>query len=480
MNNEEEYPLTGTLYWLPSDAIMRVVQFAPSPRVSYIQPAHERTVRRYLGTGNSGTFVKEKMQIPDLLYSFDVNGNAMKMNIVESVADGKIVCRAMMLANVHGGGNICWGHNEIPPDIRGKQNAYWESIFNDDLTPYPRVAQEAFPYVRRPHMARMSMMRYRMEDRGHQTPDGWMPGRTPPNPYLRASEAAARMHARLGSYIGDESSTDTLRWEYTRRRIMGEDVARHLERLTRLDIIAHGYYQRWQATNRRNENQKFQWSELVSDIRQAAQCVAWRLVYHQVGDTLRQREYTHTGRQWMRRLLSSLENYMTLYPRENRDLCMTYIRRELRYHARRSYIEVSSQHYQRSLLEYQQENMETVRKDWWSGGWTKYDRALDMKDWIFGRSFYADADGFDGVLSIGDQGRHTELRKTLGKMTDEVLGRRVYLPVWHHPHDPRKAFGMIGEQVVECVFTQQSGYAVEVRPFNPERAELLKKAEEIF
>lgn len=129
---------------VPGTARFVIVQRSPSLRLSFILPAHKRKISRYCGRGGSGSFKTEMLDVPDMMYTYDLRTQDFKMYIVERIDQSGLWLRDFRLANVHQGGAICWGGNTNVDftDPRTLVATFWGSPFNDDLTPYPLATDE--------------------------------------------------------------------------------------------------------------------------------------------------------------------------------------------------------------------------------------------------------------------------------------------------------------------------------------------------
>lgn len=133
---------------LPSDCTKIIVQYSPLFKMAVVLPAQERSVfvSNY-STDPSVAAVPATIRTPELLmvqiglahhrrvkYQTQ-SAAAFSIYALDSDCKDAIKGRPYVLANVHPGGSICWGRQNVPTDLRQANSQFFASPFNTDLSP---------------------------------------------------------------------------------------------------------------------------------------------------------------------------------------------------------------------------------------------------------------------------------------------------------------------------------------------------------
>lgn len=127
------------LLLMPSECVAVTVCYKPTWVVSAVIPPMERTIIAGASSGN--TTGKAKLKTPTLLW---LHKNALSKTPSISEPSNihlfavknenkQLVMAPYRLANVHEDGEVCWGNNKQPANLRAAHSFYFTSPFSSDL-----------------------------------------------------------------------------------------------------------------------------------------------------------------------------------------------------------------------------------------------------------------------------------------------------------------------------------------------------------
>lgn len=392
---------------VPSTARFVIVQRSPSPRLSFIMPAHRRKITRYCGRGSNGSFKQDMLDVPDMMYTYDLRTQDFKMYIVERIDSSGLWLRDFRLANVHNGGAICWGGNDNVDftDPRALVATFWGSPFNDDLTPYPLATDEdwrnspQYAEWQRRHQASASRREW-LSQSLHAYEDDYYIWRE------KVTGWSDTLAQRCDPFV--DKATDIRRrieeldatLNYLNERgLDGSHIIRKLEGAARL-------LQRVNEAHRVRVNDVRRWEECVLSFeRDAAQNMRGILetllvAATQVDRALARRSIIDHARSMLRghnRVLGRLAL-------DNRTL-----RGAILYLAINAALSNERDGMQQFRDQFNQGWVNTVRDRWWAGLWKIHGKVENYKHFIFGDRYEMYEDGCAGVLYFPNYENYCEL-----------------------------------------------------------------------
>lgn len=509
--------------------MLTVVQHEPTSRLSVIMPPDKKKILRYQGRATSGQQIKEFIDVPPMLYTFDNIGSPdMKMYVVDELSEGKISCRPMRMANVMGDGRVCWGENQRGAGgPRELVYTYWGSFFNDDLTPYPRPqTMDYWAYA-------IASPEFRTENKAQMDLYDLLIARR-----IRSNMPAAGTVEWIGNFGGDavynavksfiathNKSERTRRYvgarlkylaQYTERQSAQRDdsdagvisrrnaILENNANATPEDYSTVGRIQRRQtnmAAAYRRYQEYFSKLQVISAINDTSMRVssAWTnligwstlLILHKRRGFLRLNEDINYIRTMYEDYLSQykvrLRVVQTMFPKEVIPEFARMMARFGRHWARTRY-----EAYVRDDLEtraqafHERANPSEVTK-WWSGGWTKYGELQNMVRIVMGDNRQMDDVPYHAVLNVQHEAVYgfADGGSAIADKFREYFRKRsgrasVLVPVWRHPNDDNAVIGEFEGVPFIGVYSSSNQYVADISDFSETAIRIQSAAKEIF
>lgn len=505
------------VWWLPTGAEFVVIQTDPSPRLSFIMPPNTQQIRRFCGRNQSGVMRKHDLDIPAMLYSFESHSAyTMKMHVIESAGEGKLMARPMRMSNVHPNGEVCWG-GERPIDPRAAIYAYWTSNFNDDLTPYPMVNDGGTAYRATPEY-RQQFPQHEMYDRYfsrygmYNTEDARIEFRRRFSALKeeRKMELIERHMHRLGREIhlnepmngNSPHMVGSHAWFIARRdatlppeqlSMLAGDIARSRNIFDNKIKAYRRYsdlYERVHAAQAGFDNDSYRlWGAIHDWISYVALDRIMQMGYDPEGYGSRDAIKIYIQERFIKAenyYLARLEPHIA---EPKRKIARAIMRNAMKGVLRHQIYLKLNMAFSRLLDTWIQVNKKDHYSEWWDkGGWKKHGDCLDLFRFITGKEYTVEEHTPDAVLLL-DRDECTRrifgvpnapeclVAKAVIADLDKKRKQQIMVPVWRHPENDRAVIGAYNGMPF---IAQLVGAVAMLEDYNEERKRLDEKAKEVF
>lgn len=391
---------------VPGTARFVIVQRAPAMRISFIMPAHTRKVSRYCGRGSTGSYATEMIDVPDMMYTYDLRTQDFKMYIVERIDASGLWLRDFRLANVHQGGQICWGGNTNIDftDPRALLAAFWGSPFNDDLTPYPSPTED--DWRASPQYAEWEHRRGALNVRREWVEGALQAYEVDYHLFRTALEGETERYAVRIDPLLDKATVLRRRIEnldsvvnyLTERNLSSDHIMRKREGIARMLMRVNQMHHARIADQRR-------WEERIGSFERDA--YANMKAHFDLMVVARNQDESLLARRRM------IELVRAMFSRHERllaplNLPVRVVRGAILYMA----IQQHLMHNADGVREYREQfNIgwnRTIRERWWAGLWKIHGKVENYKSFIFGNSYEMYEDGCAGVLYFPHYDNYSE------------------------------------------------------------------------